>query len=36
MQLTDTTNIGDAFAVMPIMWGLGNAIGYDFRSGIIS
>ncbi|KAF9020311.1 MFS general substrate transporter [Hymenopellis radicata] len=26
-EMTDATNIGDAFAIMPIMWGLGNAIG---------
>ncbi|KIY71221.1 major facilitator superfamily multidrug-resistance, DHA1 sub-family [Cylindrobasidium torrendii FP15055 ss-10] len=26
-ELTDSTNIGDAFAIVPMMWGLGNAIG---------
>ncbi|KIY61840.1 MFS general substrate transporter [Cylindrobasidium torrendii FP15055 ss-10] len=26
-ELSDSTNIGDAFAVMPLVWGLGNAVG---------
>ncbi|KAF9016981.1 hypothetical protein BDZ89DRAFT_1141080 [Hymenopellis radicata] len=26
-EMTDATNIGDVFAITPIMWGLGNAVG---------
>jgi len=28
LQITDDTNIGDAFAWMPMTWGFGTTIGH--------
>ena len=30
-QITDSTNVADAFALIPVMWTCGSALGYVFR-----
>lgn len=36
LQITDGTNIADAFAFTPMVWGLGLTIGYDLYFGKLS